>query len=109
MRDDKSFNNQEQIKSVKNILKDFNQKLKINKSKESNSIPEKENTIGMELIDNSNIFLKEYNTGLFEQYSDLYFLRLKQMRKKLFSLAKEKWQNVEICTNVVQLEEGVKF
>jgi len=113
MRDNKSFQNQEQSKSMKNILKNFNENLKINKLKQkesfNNSFNDRENSIGIEIIDNSEIFLKEYNSGLFVEYSDLYFLRLKQMRSNLFAIAKQKWENVEICTNVVQLEEGVSI
>jgi hypothetical protein len=110
MRDNKSFQNQEQAISVKNILKNFNENLKIKtiEIESSNYCDiDKENSLGKDIIDNSEIFLKEYNSGLFVEYSDLYFLRLKQMRNNLFAIAKKKWENVEICKNVVQLEEGV--
>lgn len=103
----------EHIKPMKILLRQFNNKLKNNISNGSigydNSSLKKENSIGIKVIDNSQDFLREYNTGLFEQYSYLYHLRLNQMRENLFNLAKLKWEKIDICKNVVQLEEGVNY
>lgn len=102
-----NFNTKEELKSVKNLLSNFNSHLKIHSPKDKKEFKQFNFNSNFEITDNSESFLKEYNSGIFEQYSDLYYLRLKQMKKNLFEKAKNKWINIPICKNVVQLEPGV--
>lgn len=102
MSDTENFQKEKYLPRIKNLLQNFKEKLNILPLKET----AKDQTES-EIKDKSENFLKEYNTKIFDQYRDLYYLRLEDFKKNLLFLARKKWKNIEICSNVVKLQEGV--
>ena len=109
MQEEIEINNNNDV-LIKDTLKFFTSKLN-SKLQDKNSSEKKnaDNSCikGNEINDISEIFLTEYNTAKFIQYSHLYFLRLKLVKDKLVELAKKKWKNVHICANILEAKGNV--
>lgn len=97
--------------NIKNVLNNFTGLLSESKAKKNaqntKAIADTANNKGLEIKDNSEIFLKEYNTANFIQYCHLYFLRLKLVKENLLKIAKNKWKEAKLCNSLLETKGEV--
>lgn len=56
----------------------------------------------------SHSFVSEFTTKTeYIQYSKIYFNRLNYFRENLYKRSKEKWKDVKICNNVIDMKGQV--
>ncbi len=99
-------------KNIKNALNLYNEKLNNlhkNKSPRKEKYKSLQDILGMEIQDKSDIFLTEYNSANFIQYSHLYYLRLKIMKNDILQKARKRWKKIRICENIFEMKGSVRI
>ena len=54
-------------------------------------------------------YISEYKNSNYVQYSNLYFIRLNEIRKELDLIASNKWSGIKICKNILDVKGKVKL